>query len=89
MDRRAEIGREDDGDGEAIEARRDPERNQTDLERGIRDGRLLAVATGDFTWMKWMSSPSIFVLNWGNRLSFRSRSRQSYFEAQYSQTSWT
>jgi len=29
------------------------------------------------TWMKWMSSPSISVVNWGRALSFASHLRQS------------
>jgi hypothetical protein len=29
------------------------------------------------TWMKWMSTPSISVLNWGKALSFSSTLRQS------------
>ncbi|MBB2773734.1 UNVERIFIED_ORG: hypothetical protein GGE11_004673 [Mycolicibacterium obuense] len=28
-------------------------------------------------WMKWMSSPSMSVVNWSNRLSAASRARQS------------
>jgi len=31
----------------------------------------------DLTWMKWMSSPSISVRNWGKRLSSDSKRRQS------------
>ena len=36
-------------------------------------------AFGSFerTWRKWMSSPSIPVVNWSKRLSFASRARQS------------
>ncbi len=29
------------------------------------------------TWMKWMSSPSISVVNWGKAFSFASALRQS------------
>ena len=36
----------------------------------------------DLTWMKWMSSPSILVLNWGRALSLASTVRQSYPFAQ-------
>ena len=32
---------------------------------------------GDFTWMKWMSTPSISVLNCGSAFSFASHLRQS------------
>ncbi len=31
----------------------------------------------DLTWMKWMSTPSISVVNWGQALSFASALRQS------------
>ena len=31
----------------------------------------------DFTWMKWMSRPSIFVLNCGSAFSLASTLRQS------------
>src|SRR5262245_16697462 len=34
------------------------------------------------TWMKWMSSPSISVMNCGRALSFASHARQSYSVAQ-------
>jgi hypothetical protein len=36
-------------------------------------------AFGSFerAWMKWMSSPSMSVVNWSKRLSFASRARQS------------
>ena len=36
-----------------------------------------ASARGERWWMKWMSSPSISVVNWSNRLSACSRARQS------------
>jgi hypothetical protein len=32
---------------------------------------------GDFTWMKWMSTPSIPVLNSGSAFSLVSQLRQS------------
>ena len=38
-------------------------------------------------WMKWMSTPSIRVRNWGKRLRRASEARQSYRSSQYSQ-SW-
>ena len=31
----------------------------------------------DLTWMKWMSTPSISVVNWGKAVSFASALRQS------------
>ncbi len=31
----------------------------------------------DLTWMKWMSTPSISVVNWGSALSLASIVRQS------------
>ena len=36
-----------------------------------------ASACSDFTWMKWMSSPSISVLNCGSAFSFASHALQS------------
>jgi hypothetical protein len=36
-----------------------------------------AFSSADFTWMKWMSIPSISVVNWGKALSFASALRQS------------
>ena len=36
-----------------------------------------ASACADFTWMKWMSTPSISVLNCGSAFSFASHARQS------------
>ena len=36
-----------------------------------------ASACSDFTWMKWMSSPSISVLNCGSAFSFASHAAQS------------
>ena len=36
----------------------------------------------DFTWMKWMSTPSISVMNWGSAFSLASHARQSYSVAQ-------
>ena len=45
--------------------------------RGIASGFL------DLTWMKWISSPSIVVRNWGKRLSSDSNRRQSYSRSQY------
>ncbi len=41
-----------------------------------------ASGCGDRTWMKWMSSPSISVVNWGSEFSFASHARQSYSAAQ-------
>ena len=37
----------------------------------------IAPGLADLTWMKWMSSPSISVRNWGKRLSSDSKRRQS------------
>ncbi len=37
-----------------------------------------AFSCADFTWMKWMSSPSILVLNCGSAFSRASHRRQSY-----------
>ena len=37
---------------------------------------------GDFTWMKWMSTASISVVNCGSALSFASHFRQSYPSSQ-------
>jgi hypothetical protein len=37
-----------------------------------------AFACGDFTWMKWTSTPSIRVVNCGSALSFASHACQSY-----------
>jgi hypothetical protein len=37
----------------------------------------IAFSFGDVTWMKWMSTPSMPVLNWGNALSLVSQLRQS------------
>jgi hypothetical protein len=37
----------------------------------------IALGFSDLTWMKWMSSPSISVRNWGKRLSSDSKRRQS------------
>ena len=36
-----------------------------------------AFSCDDLTWMKWMSTPSISVVNWGKPLSFSSALRQS------------
>ena len=36
-----------------------------------------AFSCADFTWMKWMSTPSISVVNWGKALSLASALRQS------------
>ena len=36
-----------------------------------------AFSCGDLTWMKWMSTPSISVVNCGSALSFASALRQS------------
>ena len=41
-----------------------------------------ACSCSDFTWMKWMSSPSISVVNCGSSFSFASSLRQSYSSAQ-------
>ena len=41
-----------------------------------------AFSCRDFTWMKWMSRPSIVVMNWGRALSLASHLRQSYSFAQ-------
>ena len=37
-----------------------------------------AFSCADLTWMKWMSTPSISVVNCGKALSFASALRQSY-----------
>jgi len=37
-----------------------------------------ASSCGDFTWMKWMASPSISVVNCGSAFSRASQARQSY-----------
>jgi hypothetical protein len=36
-----------------------------------------AFSCGDFTWMKWMSTLSISVVNCGSALSLASHARQS------------
>jgi hypothetical protein len=36
-----------------------------------------ASSCGDLTWMKWMSTPSISVMNCGKAFSFASTLRQS------------
>jgi hypothetical protein len=36
-----------------------------------------AFSCGDSTWMKWMSAPSISVLNYGSAFSSASHARQS------------
>ena len=41
-----------------------------------------AFSCADLTWMKWMSTPSISVVNCGKALSFASALRQSYSVAQ-------
>jgi hypothetical protein len=41
-----------------------------------------APACGDFTWMKWISTPSISVMNCGSAFSLASHARQSYSAAQ-------
>ena len=46
-----------------------------------------APGCGERAWMKWMSTPSIRVRNWGKRLRRASDARQSYSSSQYSQ-SW-
>ena len=53
-------------------------RNST-IEPGHPCVSISGIAPGflDLTWMKWMSSPSISVRNWGKRLSLDSRRRQS------------
>jgi hypothetical protein len=38
----------------------------------------IALSRGDRTWMKWMSTPSISVVNCGSAFSFASHLRQSY-----------
>ena len=43
-----------------------------------------ASSCGDLTWMKWISTPSISVVNCGRALSFASALRQSYCVSQYS-----
>ena len=37
-----------------------------------------AFSCGDLTWMKWMSSPSISVMNCGSAFSRASTLRKSY-----------
>src|ERR687893_36362 len=39
----------------------------------------------DLTWMKWMSMPSILVLNCGSAFKRRSHARQSYRVRQHAQ----
>src|SRR5580693_2341129 len=53
-------------------------RNST-IEPGHPCVSISGIALGflDLTWMKWMSSPSISVRNWGKRLSSDSKRRQS------------
>ena len=41
-----------------------------------------AFSCADLTWMKWMSTPSISVVNCGSAFSFASALRQSYSFAQ-------
>ena len=41
-----------------------------------------ASACGDLTWMKWMSSPSISVVNCGSAFSLAAHRRQSYSAVQ-------
>ena len=41
-----------------------------------------ASACGDLTWMKWMSTPSISVVNCGSAFSLASHACQSYSVAQ-------
>jgi hypothetical protein len=36
-----------------------------------------AFSCGDLTWMKWMSRPSISVMNWGSAFSLASNLRKS------------
>ena len=43
----------------------------------MRHNQRQRVACRDFTWMKWMSTPSISVLNCGSAFSFASHARQS------------
>src|SRR5262245_59103486 len=42
----------------------------------------------DRTWMKWMSTPSISVLNCGSAFSLASQARQSYSVAQKRASAW-
>ena len=42
----------------------------------------IAFSCGDFTWTKWMSTPSISVVNCGSAFSLASHLRQSYSVAQ-------
>jgi hypothetical protein len=42
-----------------------------------------AFSCADSTWMKWMSSPSIPVLNCGSAFNRASHRRQSYSVVQY------
>ena len=41
-----------------------------------------AFSCSDLTWMKWMSTPSISVVNCGSAFSLASALRQSYSVAQ-------
>src|SRR5271170_5728480 len=43
----------------------------------------------DLTWMKWISTPSIWVVNCGSAFSFAWHRRHSYSLAQYRASSWT
>ena len=42
-----------------------------------------AFSRGDLTWMKWMSRPSISVMNCGSAFSLASNLRKSYSFPQY------
>ena len=42
----------------------------------------IAFSCGERTWMKWMSTPSISVMNFGTAFSRASHLRQSYSVAQ-------
>jgi len=42
----------------------------------------IASGCGDFTCRKWMSTPSISVMNWGSAFSLAMHPRRSYSFAQ-------
>ena len=44
----------------------------------MRHDQRQGILSRDLTWMKWISTPSISVVNCGSALSFASTLRQSY-----------
>jgi hypothetical protein len=47
-----------------------------------------AFSCGDLTWMKWMSRPSISVMNCGKAFSLASNRPKSYSVSQYCARAW-